>query len=331
MLTQYDALIPMEDMKGSFKLIHHMCPTVFTNTSGMKCHAQASNESNKKDGVEGRGTRILESVAERGGFLLTYQVACAKFRLEMDRNMFHRKFCEEFIGSSGVADGQESAVVSPASNNRYLLCTSVVKGGLHNQIMILTHLGKLDSKLSRTLIVLQLIHGHPKSSSYLEMNIEMDDIYDVAYLHQNGFPYDLISLNMVPPGLFLGNIETVDLDKNLRPPTSNDMKEEARKMLEKHSGNHLLVVKRDHSQMFSNMKISRIYSSFRLSDKLSLVLEDCLIFIFDIHAGKPLVSHGGGVYFGVIDLSAWTCWKGLGDLGKKEIASHWILYVHFRN
>ena len=57
-------------------------------------------------------------------------MACAKFCLEMDRNMFHRKFCEEFIDSSGVADGQESAVVSPAANNRYLLWTSVMFGGV---------------------------------------------------------------------------------------------------------------------------------------------------------------------------------------------------------
>ena len=51
MLTQYDALIPMEDMKGSLKLIQHMWPTVFTNISGMESHAQASNEPNRKDGV----------------------------------------------------------------------------------------------------------------------------------------------------------------------------------------------------------------------------------------------------------------------------------------
>ena len=95
-----------------------MCPTVFTNISGMESHARASNESNRKDGVEGRGTRILESTAQRGGFLLTYQVACAKFCLETDHNMFQRIFCEDFIDYSGVADGQESAVVSPASNNR---------------------------------------------------------------------------------------------------------------------------------------------------------------------------------------------------------------------
>ena len=65
------------------------------------------------------------------------------------------------------------------------------------------------------------------------MNIEMDDIYDVVYLHQNGFPSDLIYLNMVPPGLLLGNIESVEINKKLRPPTSNVMKEEARKMLKK--------------------------------------------------------------------------------------------------
>ena len=71
----------------------------------------------------------------------------------MDRNMFHRKLCEDFINSSGVADGQESAVVSPAANDRYLLWTSAMKGGLHNQLMILTHLGELASGLNRTLIV----------------------------------------------------------------------------------------------------------------------------------------------------------------------------------
>ena len=67
--------------------------------------------------------------------------------------MFHRKLCEDFINSSGVADGQESAVVSLAANNRYLLWTSAIKGGLHNQLMILTHLGELASDLNRTLIV----------------------------------------------------------------------------------------------------------------------------------------------------------------------------------
>ena len=126
----------------------------------------------------------------------------------------------------------------------------------------------------------------------------MDDIYDVAYLRQNGFPSNLISLNMVPPGLFLGNIETVDLDKKLIPPISNAMTEEARKVLEKHSGKQLLVVKRDRTQNFSNMKISKIYSSFRLSDRLSLALEDCLRFILDIPSGKPLVAQGGGDPFG---------------------------------
>ena len=78
----------------------------------------------------------------------------------------------------------------------------------------------------------------------------MDDIYDVAYLHQNGFPSNLISLNMVPPGMFLGNIETVDLDKNLIPPISNAMKEESRKVTEKQNGKQLLVVKRDCTQNF---------------------------------------------------------------------------------
>ena len=63
MLTQYDALIPMEDMEGGLKLIQHMWPTVFTNITGMESHARASNESNRKDGVEVRGTSIIESVA----------------------------------------------------------------------------------------------------------------------------------------------------------------------------------------------------------------------------------------------------------------------------
>ena len=51
MLSQFYALIPMEDMKGGLKLIQHMWPTVFTNISGMESHARASNEPNRKDGV----------------------------------------------------------------------------------------------------------------------------------------------------------------------------------------------------------------------------------------------------------------------------------------
>ena len=128
--------------------------------------------------------------------------------------MFERDFRKDFIDSSGVADGQTSAVVSPTANNMYLLWTSPTKGGLHNQLLILTQLRELASELNRTLIVQKLLHGFPKRFDYLETNIEFDDIYNVAYLHQNGFPSNLISLNMVPPRLFLGNIETVDLDKN---------------------------------------------------------------------------------------------------------------------
>ena len=264
----------------------------------MESHERAAKKSNGKNGGEHRDTSILQTVAERGGFLLTYQVACAKFCQEMDRMMFQRDFCKDFIDYSDVADGQENVVVSLAANNRYLLWTSPMKGGLNNQLMILTHLGELASELNRTLIVPQLLHGFPKSSNYLETNVEMDDIYDVAYLNHNGFPSDLISLNMVPPGLFLGNLETVDLDKKLKPPTSKDMKEKAKTMLEKHSEKPLLVVKRDHTQNFSNMKISSIYSSFRLSERLALVFEDCLRFILDIPAEKPLAAQGGGDPFG---------------------------------
>ena len=284
MLTQYDALIPMDDMKGGLKLIQHIWPTIFTNISSMESHARA-------DGGEDRGTSIVQFAAERGGFLLTYQVACAKFCLEMDRLMFESDFCKDFIDSSGVADGQTSAVVSPTANNMYLLWTSPMKGGLHNQLMILTQLGELASELNRTLIVPQLLHGFPKRSNYLETNVEFDDIYDVAYLHQNGFPSNLISLNMVPPGLFLGNIETVDLDKNLKPPTTNAMNIKVQKLLED-SEKQLLVVKRDNTQNFSKMKIWRIYSSFRLSERLSLALEDCLRLILGIPAETPLAGQG---------------------------------------
>ena len=289
MRTQYDALIPFEDMEGGLKLINQIHPNIFSNIRGMEY--QQKSKSIGKDG-EDRGTSIIQSVAEQGGFLLIYRVACAKFCKEMERINLQSDICE----SPGYRiDAHENAVI----NNGFLLWTTPLTGGLYNQLMIMTHLGELASELNRTLIVPQMRYAFPKRRNYKDSVVEMDNIYDIVHLNQSEFPSDLLHIHNVPPRLFLGNnMELVDLDKTLKPPSRKTMKKEVKDMLKKHIGKELLVVKRDNTQNFSDRKISRLHGSFRLSRRLSFVLEDCMRFILDISDGTPLSDeHWGSLFF----------------------------------
>jgi len=293
MMTQYDVLIPMEDMASGLKIIQHKWPAVFPNISDLESHARSSNRSDIKKNIRDRDTSVDEVMAERGGFLLTYKVACAKFCLETNLISLQTDFCKKFVDSFGTTLYSGDAVVSPVVNNKYLLWTTPMKGGLHNQLMILTHLGELASQLNRTLVAPQLLHNFPRDKNFLNSYGEMDDIYNVTHLHQNGFTSDLISFHKVPAGLFLESTEIVDLDWKLERTIVDEMKEETRKILQMHSEKQILIVKRDNTQNFANMKISRFYNSFKLSDRLSYALDDCLRFILGIPPETPLTAQGG--------------------------------------
>lgn len=288
-LTQYDALIPFEDMEGGRKMIEQMHPNIFSGIGGMEYDESASKQSSRKD-VEGRGTSIIQSAAEQGGFLLTYRVACAKFCNEMERIKVQSDLCDS---PRYRIDGDENAVI----NNGFLLWTTPLNGGLYNQLMIMTHLGELASDLNRTLIVPQMRYAFPKRRNFYDLVVEMENIYDIEHLNQSEFPSDLLQIHDVPPRLFLGNsMQYVDLDRTLKPPSRKIMKKEVKDMLKKHTGKKLLVVKRDETQNFSDRKISRLHGSFRLSRRLSLVLEDCMRFILDLSDQTPLSDEHWGSF-----------------------------------
>ena len=92
MLTQYDLLIPLEDMITGLKVMEHKWPTIFANISTLESHAR-SNAKEKTEKIASDD----EIIAQRGGFLLTYEAAIAKFCTETNHIGVQTDFCNDVM------------------------------------------------------------------------------------------------------------------------------------------------------------------------------------------------------------------------------------------
>lgn len=289
LMLEYDALIPVEDMEVGLKLLQRKWPSIFGHAVLEANFARVTSTprylpSNKPLQVVHHSK--LKDASRMGGFELAYQVACARHCLEAYNYKLRTAFCKDVFFTSGKTTEYPWAGVG----DRFLLWTSSLKGGLHNQLLALVHLGEIALQLNRTLVVPQVRHGFPTERHLHTFLGNFEDVYNISYLRTVGFPSYIVTVNEVPAGLFLGDIDPIDLDLHLgsRNLRTESRQKKLRDILESQEKVQLLVVKRDNSQEFPRqVSLSGIYNNFKVVEKLSVLVDDCVKLLF----GTPSIVH----------------------------------------
>lgn len=282
LMLEYDVLIPVEDMEVGLKLLQRKWPSIFGQAVLKENFARVTSTppylpSNKPSQIVHHSK--LKDVSRKGGFDLAYKVACAKHCLEAYNHNLRTAFCKGVLFTSGEATEHPWTGV----DGKFLLWRSPLKGGLHNQLLALVHLGEIALRLNRTLVVPQMRHGFPTERHLHEFVGNFEDVYNVSYLRWAGFPSYIVTVDEIPARLFLGDIHPIDLDlhlgnKNLRAETRQ---KKISDILESQEKVQLLVIKRDNYQDFSRqLSLSRIYNNFKVVKKLSVLVDGCVKLLF---------------------------------------------------
>lgn len=88
-------------MAMGLEMLERTWPEVFVNLSGLESHTRTANTNVVQRTSVHRHSERLESFADRSGFRLTYEVACARFCHEAHRLELKAEFCMTFVDSTG--------------------------------------------------------------------------------------------------------------------------------------------------------------------------------------------------------------------------------------